>query len=174
MSNKNVKELVKNVIEENAVAFKENLNRTLYGKVGQKLQEKYVELSQNIFEMANVEVAAAEASGTVGDTNAQTTTPGTQGENSPTYSFPDYKRFLKEGPSAVPDPKWFFPNGLSPTTAPSPYDYPLGQNDPQFKADYAKWNAARLAYNQALRNHENWKKGQANKERSRTATKKKK
>ena len=52
MSNKNVKELVKNVIEENAVAFKQNLNRTLYGKVGQKLQEKYVELSQNIFEMA--------------------------------------------------------------------------------------------------------------------------
>ena len=52
MSNKNVKELVKNVIEENAVAFKTTLNRTLYSKVGQKLQEKYVQLSQNIFEMA--------------------------------------------------------------------------------------------------------------------------
>ena len=52
MSNKNVKELVKNVIEENAVAFKQTLNRTLYGKVGQKLQEKYVQLSQNIFEVA--------------------------------------------------------------------------------------------------------------------------
>jgi hypothetical protein len=52
MSNKNVKELVKNVIEENAVAFKQNLNRTLYGKVGQKLQKKYVQLSQNIFEVA--------------------------------------------------------------------------------------------------------------------------
>jgi hypothetical protein len=53
MSNKNVKELVKNVIEENAVAFKTTLNRTLYSKVGQKLQEKYVQLSQNIFEVAN-------------------------------------------------------------------------------------------------------------------------
>jgi hypothetical protein len=52
MSNKNVKELVKNVIEENAVAFKTTLNRTLYSKVGQKLQEKYVQLSQNIFEVA--------------------------------------------------------------------------------------------------------------------------
>jgi len=50
MSNKNVKELVKNVIEENAVAFKTTLNRTLYSKIGQKLQEKYVQLSQNIFE----------------------------------------------------------------------------------------------------------------------------
>jgi len=39
MNNKNVKELVKNVIEENAVAFKTTLNRTLYSKVGQKLQE---------------------------------------------------------------------------------------------------------------------------------------
>jgi hypothetical protein len=50
MNNKNVKKLVKNVIEENAVAFKTTLNRTLYSKVGQKLQEKYVELSQQIFE----------------------------------------------------------------------------------------------------------------------------
>jgi len=52
MNNKNVKKLVKNVIEENAVAFKTTLNRTLYSKVGQKLQEKYVELSQNIIEPA--------------------------------------------------------------------------------------------------------------------------
>jgi hypothetical protein len=63
MSNKNVKELVKNVIEENAVAFKATLNRTLYSKVGQKLQEKYVELSQNIFEIAGT--AATEVSGVV-------------------------------------------------------------------------------------------------------------
>ena len=121
MSNKNVKELVKNVIEENAVAFKQNLNRTLYGKVGQKLQEKYVELSQNIFEMANVNIAAAEASENVGDTNAQSTSPsGSQGQGSSTYQWPDIKRFLKEGPSAVPDPKYFFFFFLGPSQLPKP------------------------------------------------------
>lgn len=170
MSNKNVKELVKNVIEENAVAFKQNLNRTLYGKVGQKLQEKYVELSQNIFEMANVEVAAAEASGSVGDTNAQTTVSGSQGQGSSTYQWPDYERFLKEGPSAIPDTKYFFPDGLDPNTPPNPNNYPLGSKDPQFQADRAKWNAAREAYKTAVRNHENWKKGQAKKDAIRSRT----
>jgi len=77
MSNKNVKELVKNVIEENAVAFKATLNRTLYSKVGQKLQEKYIEVSKNIFESAIVAVSPAEratteVSGAVADTNAVT------------------------------------------------------------------------------------------------------
>jgi hypothetical protein len=60
MSNKNVKELVKNVIEENAVAFKANLNRTLYSKVGQKLQEKYIEVSRKLFYNLN-EVSGSEA-----------------------------------------------------------------------------------------------------------------
>jgi hypothetical protein len=77
MSNKNVKELVKNVIEENAVAFKATLNRTLYSKVGQKLQEKYIEVSKNIFESATVAVSPAETtttevSGAVADTNPVT------------------------------------------------------------------------------------------------------
>jgi len=74
MSNKNVKELVKNVIEENAVAFKTTLNRTLYSKVGQKLQEKYVELSQNIFEMA--ETAATEVSGVVNPSGGSNSSDG--------------------------------------------------------------------------------------------------
>lgn len=171
MSNKNVKELVKNVIEENAVAFKQNLNRTLYSKVGQKLQEKYIEVSKNIFEMANVEVAAAEASGSVGDTNAQTTTSGSQGQGSSTYQWPDYKRFLKEGPSAIPDPKYFFPEGFDPINGPKPENYQFGSDDPQYKIDLDKWNAAREAYKQAVKNHENWKKGQAKKEQTRQRTK---
>jgi len=179
MSNKNVKELVKNVIEENAVAFKQNLNRTLYSKVGQKLQEKYIEVSKNIFEMANVEVAAAEASGSVGDTNAQTAPSsgsqgqsGNQGENSSPYQWPDYKRFLKEGPSAIPDPKYFFPEGFDPLKGPDPEKYPpLYSQSPEFKKDVEIWKKIYQIYRTAVQNHENWKKGQAKKEQTRQRTK---
>jgi hypothetical protein len=47
MSNK-VKTMIKDVIEENAVNFKTNASNALYEKVGNKLQKKYVELSNQL------------------------------------------------------------------------------------------------------------------------------
>jgi hypothetical protein len=174
MSNKNVKELVKNVIEENAVAFKATLNRTLYSKIGQKLQEKYVEVSKNIFEMANVEVAAAEASGAVGDTNAQTSAPsGSQGQDSQIYNWPDYEWYLKElkkDKSIIPEWKKIF--GDIPPGGPDPDKYPpLLSNDPQYKKDKELYDKLKPIYKQAVINHENWKQGQRKKEELRQKTK---
>lgn len=37
----NVRQMLKNIVEENAVEFKEHTNKTLYGKVAAKLQEQY-------------------------------------------------------------------------------------------------------------------------------------
>jgi len=44
------RQIIKDVIEENAVECKKNTTKALYEKVGTKLQEKYVEISKNIFE----------------------------------------------------------------------------------------------------------------------------
>lgn len=45
-----VREMIKDVIEENAVSFKETTSRVLLNKVGNVLSEKYVEISQKLFE----------------------------------------------------------------------------------------------------------------------------
>ena len=37
----NIRAMVKDVIEENAVSFKAQTTKVLYGKVGKKLQEQY-------------------------------------------------------------------------------------------------------------------------------------
>jgi hypothetical protein len=45
-----VREMIKDVIEENAVSFKETTSRVLLNKVGNVLSAKYVEISQKLFE----------------------------------------------------------------------------------------------------------------------------
>jgi hypothetical protein len=44
----NIKQMLKNVIEENAVSFKEQTAKVLYGKVGSRLQEQYKSVAKNI------------------------------------------------------------------------------------------------------------------------------
>jgi hypothetical protein len=44
----NVRQMLKNIVEENAVAFKESTQKTLYGKVAVKLQEQYKTQAKNI------------------------------------------------------------------------------------------------------------------------------
>jgi hypothetical protein len=48
-----VREMIKNIIEENAVSFKETTSRVLLNKVGNSLSEKYVEISQQLFTEEN-------------------------------------------------------------------------------------------------------------------------
>lgn len=42
------RQMLKNVIEENAVAFKETTGKVLYSKIGQKLQEQYKEVAKKL------------------------------------------------------------------------------------------------------------------------------
>jgi hypothetical protein len=48
MKNK-VRQMIKDVIQENAVSFKENTAKELYCKVSEKLNEQYKAVSKNIF-----------------------------------------------------------------------------------------------------------------------------
>lgn len=48
-----VREIIKNVIEENAVAFKENAGKLLYAKIGDRLGERYKEVAKTIMEPKN-------------------------------------------------------------------------------------------------------------------------
>jgi hypothetical protein len=44
----NIRQMLKSVVEENAVSFKEATSKVLYGKVGQRLQEQYKTVAKTI------------------------------------------------------------------------------------------------------------------------------
>jgi ribosomal protein S3AE len=44
----NIRQMLKQVIEENAVNFKDNTSKVLYGKVAQRLQEQYKTVASSI------------------------------------------------------------------------------------------------------------------------------
>lgn len=48
-----VKTILKDVIQENAVEFKNNTTKILYEKVGNSLQKKYKDLSKDFFDLKN-------------------------------------------------------------------------------------------------------------------------
>lgn len=45
----NVRQMIKNIVEENAVGFKESTTKTLYGKVSSRLNEQYKSVAKEIF-----------------------------------------------------------------------------------------------------------------------------
>lgn len=44
----NVRQMLKHMIEENAVAFKESTSKVLYGKMATRLQEQYKQVAKNV------------------------------------------------------------------------------------------------------------------------------
>ena len=99
--NENVRKMVKNVIEENAVDFKKSASKALYEKVGDKLKQQYIAVSQNLLKKKvneNVNFSAGVSNvGTpvsFGSSQnlaaqypnfiAQTTPPGSPGQTPPT------------------------------------------------------------------------------------------
>jgi hypothetical protein len=52
MENK-VNNLVKNVLEENIVQFKENASKELYKKLGDRLKNEYANVAKNVFKKTN-------------------------------------------------------------------------------------------------------------------------
>lgn len=59
MNNK-TRQMIKDVIEENAVQFKTSTTSALYEKVGNALSKKYAEMSKNLFEDSEASDAPAE------------------------------------------------------------------------------------------------------------------
>jgi hypothetical protein len=48
--NNEIKEMIKSVINENAISFKETTSKVLYGKIATKLQEEYKKTAKKMFE----------------------------------------------------------------------------------------------------------------------------
>jgi hypothetical protein len=44
----NIRQMIKNVVQENAVSFKNETSKVLYNKVGQRLQEQYKTVAKTI------------------------------------------------------------------------------------------------------------------------------
>ena len=48
-----IRQMLKNIIEENAVEFKQHTSKVLYGKVGNKLEEQYKTVAQTFMGKKN-------------------------------------------------------------------------------------------------------------------------
>lgn len=51
-----IQELIKNMIDENAVAFKETASKLLYAKVATKIEEQYKETAKKVFSIQEEKV----------------------------------------------------------------------------------------------------------------------
>ena len=51
--NNNIENLVKNVIEENIVKFKEDTSKVIYNKLGERLKDEYIQVSRKLFKNIN-------------------------------------------------------------------------------------------------------------------------
>lgn len=80
MNNK-IKEMVKNVIKEDAVQFKQKTASALYEKVGKKLQQEYVNISKRLLEAVGNAPESANIGAGLG---------GALGQGSPANQFMDF------------------------------------------------------------------------------------
>ena len=69
MSNQKIGKLLTNIINEDAIEFKNSLSKILYEKVNSKLRNEYVRISQNLFENATMStgVVGSPGSRSIGD-----------------------------------------------------------------------------------------------------------
>ena len=69
MSNQKIGKLLTNIINEDAIEFKNSLSKILYEKVNSKLRNEYVRISQNLFENATMStgVVGSPDSRSIGD-----------------------------------------------------------------------------------------------------------
>jgi hypothetical protein len=65
------RQIIKDVIQENAVECKKNTTKALYEKVGKALQSRYVSMSSKLFEVAGAEQPEPQAAGHAGVSSVQ-------------------------------------------------------------------------------------------------------
>lgn len=117
-----IQNLIKNVIEENAVRVKEQANKALYEKVGNRLKNEYVNVSRKLFININ-------------ESSGSDTTPAQPGQQMPGNDNP----YLQPG-----GPDWRLPPGYqipekAPEQAPPPQrPDPSGFGRGRLDDDYRK------------------------------------
>lgn len=137
MENK-VSNLIKNVLEENALKFKEGTSEILYSKVSNRLKQQYVEVSKNLFKNVNENVRSPEYI-----VDPEMSAPPAKGNDKP--EKPEKKDPISRGPNPGP---W--------TGGPRPQrsQFPPGtQGDNEYRyaceawyEKFSKWWVAHEAY----------------------------
>ena len=142
-----IQNLLKNVIEENAVRVKEQTNNALYQKVGDRLKQEYVNVSRKLFNNLHEDFSidptsqtsqTFQTSQTYQHSNMMAGGPGAGGA-------PGGKAGNKQGENLNPDPgprpENPFPNGLP--KEPKRDQFPKGpEGDKQFVEALREWRLA--------------------------------
>jgi hypothetical protein len=105
----NIQNLIKNVIEENAVRAKEQANKALYEKVGNRLKNEYINVSRRLFYNLN-EVSGSDTA--PANDNPYLQPGGPDWRLPPGYEIPEKTtEKAPTPPPARPDPRGF-PKGI--------------------------------------------------------------
>lgn len=143
-----IQNLIKNVIEENAVRAKEQANKALYEKVGNRLKNEYINVSRRLFAGLNENVG--------GLAQGEVSMLGGPGGGGPAQGNPGQGsgggNVAPEAPDPGPAPK-----------KPSREDYPPGEAGNKefleklnkYYKDFQDWKKAKTAYDAWLRTRNN-------------------
>jgi hypothetical protein len=144
MENK-VSNLIKNVLEENALKFKEHTSEILYSKVSNRLKQQYVEVSKNLFKNINERVGYPEYL-----EDPEMSAPPAKGNEKPPKEEEKY-------PDPGPPPINPFPNGVP--KRPDREKYPKGrEGDEAYREDLYIWEQAIKRWQQYLKDLEIWRR----------------
>lgn len=154
--NNNIEKLVKNVIEENIVKFKEDTSKVLYNKIGDRLKDEYIHVSRKLFKNINEAaisgVAALDAPEAFENNWAMAAAPpgGSPGGQ-------ERPRNPDEWPDPGPPPKNPYPKG--PGDRPNRSDYPKGPaGNEQYERDYYEYEKRVRAIEEYQKKLKEWRR----------------
>lgn len=128
-----IQNLIKNVIEENAVRAKEQANKALYEKVGNRLKNEYINVSRRLFTGLNENVAQAEATMMVAPPGGGGPAQGNPGQGSGGSGT------APEAPDPGPAPK-------KPIKEDGETDLSYERRLNKYYKDYEAWKKAKAAF----------------------------
>lgn len=169
---KKVRDMVKNVIEENAVEFKKNTANAIYEKLNYRLGKEYVKVSKNFLTIKEDvdDVVAASVSqnapsdsamigrGGGGAGGAPKPPSGTPGGKPGTKPKDPFGPGTREPPYAEDPGKWT--GGERPSKG-----FPKenqGESDTEYQKRLNEWLRAREEYLKQLETYKNWQKWRKN------------
>lgn len=142
MKNK-IQNLIKNVIEENAVRAKEQANKALYEKVGNRLKNEYINVSRRLFTGLNENVGGL-SQGEV----SMMGPPGGPAQGQPGQGQGSGGDVAPEAPNPGPAPK-------KPVNEPDETPDEYRERLEKYYRDYEAWKKAKKAYDAWLKTRNN-------------------
>lgn len=153
--NNNIENLVKNVIEENIVKFKEDTSKVIYNKLGERLKDEYIQVSRKLFKNIN----EAAITGVAPLDSPQAFENNWSAAAPPGGSPGGQERPIKPDgwPDPGPPPKNPYPDG--PPSRPERSDYPKGpEGDEQYKRAMYEYERAIRQIQEYLKKKKEWQR----------------